>query len=199
MAQATAQMKVEVIRSHRRSKTVEARMVGDTLQITIPARLTEREEAEWVGEMMRRIQHRRERGKPRSSADLVQRAAQLASRYGLPAPASIRWVGNQNTRWGSCTPGDASIRISTKLAREPSWVLDYVIMHELAHLVVAGHSPDFWCLVERYPRSERARGFLLARSWAPGSGTEPAVDDDAVIDIESQMEPHLDGADVPAF
>jgi predicted metal-dependent hydrolase len=81
----------------------------------------------------------------------------------LPAPDSIRWVTNQEGRWGSCTPTDRTIRISSRLVGEPGWVLDYVIVHELAHLVVQGHDRAFWDLVERYPRTERARGFLIAR------------------------------------
>jgi predicted metal-dependent hydrolase len=49
------------------------------------------------------------------------------------------------------------------LAKEPPWVLDYVIVHELAHLHVSGHGQAFWELVNRYPLAERARGFLMAR------------------------------------
>ena len=52
----------------------------------------------------------------------------------------------------------------------PDWVLDYVLVHELAHLVVPGHGPQFWSLVDRYPRTERARGYLegvaAATGWA---------------------------------
>jgi predicted metal-dependent hydrolase len=53
------------------------------------------------------------------------------------------------------------------LAKEPSWVLDYVIVHELAHLHVRGHDKAFWELVNRYPLAERARGFLIARGLEP--------------------------------
>jgi predicted metal-dependent hydrolase len=177
-------MNVEVTRSARRRKTVQARLVGDTLHVSIPARLTKAEEARWVAEMVQRLERRQGAGRVKSSEDLVARAAALSTRYGLPRPASIRWVGNQNARWGSCTPEDGSIRISRKLAGEPSWVLDYVIVHELAHLEVAGHGPAFWRLVQRYPRAERAKGFLLARSWPAGS-PEPAEDDEPAIDLDA--------------
>ena len=69
-----------------------------------------------------------------------------------------------SSRWGSCTPGDGSIRVSTRLAPFPAWVLDYVLVHELAHLAAPDHSPRFWALVNRYPMAERARGYLIAKS-----------------------------------
>lgn len=72
----------------------------------------------------------------------------------------MTWVGNQTTRWGSCTPASGTIRISTRLQQMPSWVLDYVLVHELAHLLAPGHGKDFWALVRGYPRTERARGYL---------------------------------------
>lgn len=156
-------MKVEVIRSARRRKTVQARMVGDVVRVLIPASMSKKDEATWVSEMVKRI----ERQLSVEQIDLAARAAQLGSKYGLPAPRQIRWVANQEAIWGSCTPVDASIRISTRLAKEPRWVLDYVLVHELAHLVVHGHGPAFWNLVYRYPRTERARGFLIARDLEP--------------------------------
>lgn len=152
-------MEVEVVRSPRRRKTVQARQVGGVLRVSIPATMSRDEEDRHVAEMVRRMQRRAES----AEVDLGSRAAALASSYGFPRPTSIRWVDNQEWRWGSCTPSDGTIRISTRLAREPAWVLDYVIVHELAHLVVHGHGPAFWALVGRYPRTERARGFLMAR------------------------------------
>lgn len=152
-------MNYEVIRSPRRRKTVQARLVDGVVQVSIPARMTRAEEEKWVAEMVGRFR-RRAASEP---IDLAARAEVLAARYGLPQPASIRWVDNQEWRWGSCTPADRSIRISTRLAGQPDWVVDYVVVHELAHLVVPGHGRDFWDLVNRYPRTERARGFLMAK------------------------------------
>ena len=152
-------MRYEVIRSPKRRKTVQARLVNGVVQVSIPARMTKAEEERWVTEMVGRF----ERKAATEPIDLASRAEVLAARYGLSQPASIRWVDNQEWRWGSCTPADRSIRLSTRLGGCPGWVVDYVIVHELAHLTVAGHGPDFWALVNRYPRTERARGFLIAK------------------------------------
>ncbi|HVF32241.1 MAG TPA: M48 family metallopeptidase [Acidimicrobiales bacterium] len=150
---------VVVVRSPKRRKTVQARLVGGVVHVSIPARMSRAEEERWVAEMVGRFQRKR----ATEPIDLAARAEVLAARYGLPQPTSIRWVDNQEWRWGSCTPADRSIRLSTRLGGFPPWVVDYVIVHELAHLVVGGHGRDFWALVERYPRCERARGFLIAK------------------------------------
>lgn len=78
----------------------------------------------------------------------------------------IRWVSNQNQRWGSCSPEEKVVRLSDKLVPFPEWVIDYVIVHELAHLTHAGHDKDFWALVNQYPKTERARGYLIAMAHA---------------------------------
>jgi hypothetical protein len=156
-------VKIEVVRSPRRRKTVQAREVNGVLRVSIPASMTKADEERWVSEMVRRMQRR----SATSLIDLQRRAEVLAARYHLPTPKTIRWADNQVWRWGSCTPVDRSIRISSRLAREPSWVIDYVIVHELAHLEIARHGSRFWTLVNRYPLAERARGFLIARGLEP--------------------------------
>lgn len=175
-------MKVEVVRSPRRRKTVQARMVGEVLRLWIPANMSAAEEQHWISEMSRRLQ----RQTASREIDLEQRARTLAARHSLPLPSSIRWVDNQKWRWGSCTPRDRTIRISSRLAREPGWVLDAVIVHELAHLVVHGHTPAFWALVNRYPLAERARGFLIARGLEDPDGAEC---DDQAAEAEEAGEP----------
>ena len=155
-------MRVEVKRSPRRHKTVQARLVDGTLRVAIPASMTKAEEAHWVEVMSARF----ERHTDTSEIDLVGRAAGLATRFGLPEPGSITWSNRQNTRWGSCSVDTARVRISDRLAGFPDWVIDYVIVHELAHLVEPGHNARFWDLVNRYPLAERARGYLLAQADA---------------------------------
>lgn len=156
-------MKVEVVRSPRRRKTVQARVVGDVLRVSIPATMTRAEERHWVEEMVERVRRRA----TAEQVELARRARQLSTLYRLPRPRRVRWVDNQRQRWASCTPSDRSIRVSTRVAGLPDWVVDYVLVHELAHLVEPGHGKRFWSLVNRYPLAERARGFLIARELEP--------------------------------
>ena len=156
-------MDVEVVRSKKRRKTVSAQVVDGRLRVSIPSWMSKAEEQRYVDDMVRRMTRRR----TAESIDLAERARVLARRHDLPEPVSIRFVDNQLTRWGSCTPVDRTIRLSSRLAAFPSWVLDYVIVHELAHLVEAGHGPRFQALVARYPKAERATGFLIAKGLDP--------------------------------
>jgi predicted metal-dependent hydrolase len=154
---------VKIVRSARRRKTVGARLEKGVLVIRAPATMTDSELAPIIDQLRTRMT-RRERVKPLSDADLEKRARELNRQYfdGRLKWHSIRYVTNQNTRFGSCTPEDATIRLSHRLATMPIWVRDYVIVHELAHLVEGNHGPDFWKLVNRYPKTERARGYLMA-------------------------------------
>jgi predicted metal-dependent hydrolase len=156
---ALAPFRVEVVRSTRRKRTSAARLVGDTLEIRLPAWMSAREEAHWVEEWTRRFARKASTDR----IDLSARAVTLARRHDLPLPARIAWADGMRSRWASCTPAERSIRISTALAPFPDWVVDYVIVHELAHLEEPGHTPAFWHLVDRYPKTERARGYLLAK------------------------------------
>ena len=151
---------VHVIRSAKRKRTSSARLVGSTLEIRLPSWMSKAEETRWVAEWTRRF----ERKLSTDRIDLAERAAMLARRHDLPAPTSIRWVDGMRTRWGSCTPEAGTVRLSSALARYPDWVIDYVIVHELAHLRQPDHTPSFWALVDRYQKSERARGYLMAKS-----------------------------------
>jgi predicted metal-dependent hydrolase len=152
---------VEVRRSRRRRSTVAAYREDDRVVVMIPARMSRAEEQEWVATMLARLERSERRRRP-SDATLMRRARDLNARYldGAATPGTVRWVDNQNSRWGSCTPADRAIRLSRRLEGMPGWVIDYVLVHELAHLIEVGHTARFWRLVDRYPKAERAKGFL---------------------------------------
>jgi len=169
---------VEVVRSPRRSRTVSAYRDGDRTVVLVPARLSREEEQRWVTTMLDRLDRQDRRRRPDDDV-LLERARQLSRRWlgDGPQPTSVQWVDNQRSRWGSCTTTTGSIRLSSRLRGTPAWVVDYVLVHELAHLQVSSHGPQFWALVQRYPFTERARGFLEGFSAAAGLGiaedTEP--------------------------
>src|SRR6266540_1471867 len=175
MADASIPPYVDIRRSARRRRTVSAYRDGDRVVVLMPDRLSAAEEARWVQTMLTRLEKQRSRSRV-SDEKLVERARNLACRYlpEVPEPASVRWVSNQNRRWGSCTPADRSIRLSARLQTMPAWVVDYVLVHELAHLVEPSHSPAFWALVHRYPKAERAEGYL--EGVAAAAHLDPEVD-----------------------
>ena len=165
---------VEVVRSARRKRTVSAHREGDRIVVSVPARMSRAEEARWVEQLVSRVLAGEARLAP-SDAELLDRARELSLSYlgGRAQPASVRWVDNMRSRWGSCTPLDRSIRLSSRLRGTPSYVVDYVLLHELAHLLVPGHGPAFRDLLAGYPKLERATGFLEGFGTAQSRATEP--------------------------
>ena len=123
---------------------------------------------------------------------------------GRARPASVRWVGNQVSRWGSATPAHGSIRLSDKLKGMPEWVVDYVLLHELAHLLEASHNARFWALLAVYPDLARAKAFLQGVAFAgsrglastgDGGGDEVDDDDDDVDDDGDAVDDDGDAVD----
>ncbi|WP_377269492.1 M48 family metallopeptidase [Peterkaempfera sp. SMS 1(5)a] len=174
---------VEVRRSARRRRTVSAYREGDRTVVLIPARMSAAEEKRWVALMLDKLAAQESRRALGDDA-LAARAQELSERYlgGRAVPERVRWVTNQNTRWGSCTPAERSIRLSHRLQGMPEYVVDYVLLHELAHLLAPDHGPRFWALLEGYPRTERARGYLEGVVAAarlphpPGAGADAGQD-----------------------
>jgi predicted metal-dependent hydrolase len=166
---------VEVRRSPRRRRTVSAYREGDRIVVLIPARMTRAQEAEWVQTMVARVEKAEARRRP-GDDDLLRRARELGHSWldGRAEPVSVRWVDNQRSRWGSCTPADRTIRLSRRLQDMPGWVVDYVLVHELAHLLEAGHDARFWSLVDRYPRAEAAKAWL--DGYSAGARLEGSTD-----------------------
>lgn len=178
---------VDIVRSARRRRTVSAYRDGNRTVIVLPARMSSAEERRWVETMLARLAAREARARP-GDDELGQRAEVLSVRYlqGRARPRSVRWVSNQSSRWGSCTPADGTIRLSTRLRGMPPWVVDYVLVHELAHLLEAGHGPPFWALVAGYPKAERARGYLEGVAAAAGLLLE--ADDEILCDPDRDVD-----------
>lgn len=151
---------VNVIRSARRKRTVGAQLNAGVLTVTVPSWMSGAETEMWVAKMSASFQRKMSADR----IDLTVRATTLARRYELPRPRDIRWADDMVSRWGSCTTTTGHIRVSNRLAAFPDWVIDYVIVHELAHLEVSGHGADFWHLAHRYPKAERAIGYLIAKA-----------------------------------
>ncbi len=151
---------VEVRASTQRKKTGAAHWSGSRIVVQIPARLKGRERARFVDELVERLLSQR----PQTAAgdvSLEERARTLAELYlaGVRA-VSVRWVSNQHRRWASCSPATREIRVSSRLRQCPEWVIDAVLVHELAHLIEADHSPAFHELANRHPRQAECALFL---------------------------------------
>jgi len=158
---------VEIRRSRKRKRTLTVFREQGRLVAVVPEALTRRQADELVPALVTRFLAREARRVvPSGDAELHARAVDLAERYlsgrlAGPLPDfAVSWVGNQTRRWGSCTPSSGRIRISERLRGVPRYVGDYVLLHELAHLVEPTHSPRFWGLLSGYPDADRARGFL---------------------------------------
>jgi len=151
---------VEIRASKKRRSTVSASWEDGRIVVLVPSRLGTKERDAVVDELVQRLLRRA----PMHHSDdlaLGRRAEELADAYldGIRA-SSIRWVGNQRKRWGSCSPSTREIRISDRLRPVPHFVLDAVLIHELAHLIEPSHSRRFRNLAARYPRMAEADTFL---------------------------------------
>jgi predicted metal-dependent hydrolase len=183
--------RVLVRRSARRRRTVSiSRREGDLL-IAIPATFSARQERQWVTKMVDQLVSKEARRAParRSDDALLRMAREVSEAHlgGRAHPTSVTWSARQNQRWGSCTPADGSIRLSHQLQGMPEYVVRSVMMHELVHLLVPGHGPEFKALMANYPQAEKAQGFLDGVSWAKslpegGGDGDEELDDGAVDD-----------------
>lgn len=153
---------IRIVASPRRVRTVSARLVDGVLELRVPAAMSVVERERWAERMRLRLERQLSRARP-TDDDLERRAQTLNQRY---FEGRLRWnsiaYAEQERRWGSCSFTAGVIRISSRAAELPGWVLEYLLMHELAHLVHPDHGPRFWGLVNRYPLTERARGYLMA-------------------------------------
>lgn len=186
---------VVVRRSKKRHRTLSARQDGDHVLVMVPWGMDSDEERRKVEKLVTTLLNRRRRYTATTDEELMERADRLARSYLDPVvgsrvrPSSVRWVTNQNHRWGSCTVRTGQIRLSARMAGFPRWVSDYVLLHELCHLVEPNHGSRFHELLSRYPQADKAEGFLTGWSWATsmggtdgGEGTDAM--DPAPVDID---------------
>jgi predicted metal-dependent hydrolase len=196
---------VEIRRSSRRRRTLQARREGDKIVVLVPAQLAARDYEQLVLKLVQRVRAREAGGKRSSDAALERAAHRLVKELGadlnvLPRLTSVSWSTRQNHRWGSCTTTTGEIRLSSRLQSMPDWVIDYVLFHELVHLEEASHSPRFRDLVRRYPDHDRAVGFLHGVAFAlatPGTPWPSDIDrSDDSSDREAQWPLDIDGSDL---
>ncbi|MGP9648916.1 M48 metallopeptidase family protein [Glutamicibacter sp. AOP38-B1-38] len=160
---------VRIVRSSKRKKTISSQWREDRLVVQVPAALNESTERAFVDEMLKKYRQRKSRQSAAATEEsLMERAAYLDLKYldGLANPVSVRWVNNQNKRWGSATPIQRTIRLSAKLKYAPNWVQDYVLVHELVHLATPGqgHGKRFQDLLDRFERRAEADQYLAGFS-----------------------------------
>ena len=172
---------ITIIRSRRRKKTIQTKYGDGRLWIYFPAGMSAKEEQKWIDRMIERNERwQQKRTLKKSDAWLQQHAQELNKKYFDGAlNFSIMFVTNQNSRFGSCTSIDKTIRISERVKTTPSWVQDYIIIHELTHLLHPDHSKQFWDKVNQYKYAERAKGYLIAVGTVVADrGNELTADDD---------------------
>lgn len=152
---------IRVIRSSRRKRSISAYREQGAIVISVPAKLSNSKVSQVIPEMVEKILSREAREKI-SDIELFDRAHALLRKY-LPeftvTPASVTWRA-MNERWGSCTTVDRTIRISDRLNGAPEYVVDYLLVHELIHLQVADHGPQFELLLARFEESDKASAYL---------------------------------------
>ena len=162
---------IEVRRSTRRKKTIEAYRNGEKVIVSIPAKMSQREANQVVDEMVKKILHDES---SLNNEQLFIRAQQLNLQYldGKAVPTSVQWSSRMSRIWGACTIEDKTIRISDRLRDAPAYALDYLLLHELIHILIPGHGPDFKELLERYPELARAEGYFEGRTHRPSGEFE---------------------------
>lgn len=167
--------KYELVRSRRKTLAIEVDRTGRVV-IRAPMRATGEQIERFVAAHADRIARAQARQRARLAAhpepdearraELIRRAkeelppkvAYYAQLMGVQ-PTGLK-ITSARTRFGSCS-GKNSLCFSWRLMEYPEAAVDYVVVHELAHITHKNHGPRFWALVERYMPDYRARRALL--------------------------------------
>ena len=171
-----AMPEIEVRISKRRKKTSEAKWVGGRIVVSLPAHLDGENRQKTIDWLVDRLLTRHRLQSGLDDDGLLARAIELSDRYLVGArPASVRWVTNQTARWGSCSFSSGDIRVSHRLRVVPEWVLDSVLVHEVAHLTHPDHSRAFHALAGAYPRHKEAGVFLAGYGLGLSNPPPPQI------------------------
>ncbi len=135
------------------------------MHIYAPVRVSDDKLTEIIRNFKKRFERQKLKKELKIKENLHPVAQKLNKKYfgGKVKIASIEYAANQHKIFGSCSCRKGTIRISHRLTSMPQWVRDYVIVHEMAHIIQPNHSKSFWEIVSRYKLAERARGYLMAK------------------------------------
>lgn len=189
---------IELRRGRRRS--VELTLEEGRLVARAPRRVPRHELDPVLEDLREQLLRRLRRRRVFDDAALEARARRVArlhlSDQRLP-PFTVRFSRRQRKRWGSCTvhADCGEIRVSAQLQGHPNWVLDHILLHELAHLVVPDHGPRFQRLIERSPDHDRGRGYFEALETVDLLGQELG----SVALSAAPLEPVSVAVDLPLF
>ena len=151
----------------KRVKHVNARLRDTTLSVSAPLRMPQATLEPIVVDLARKLVRRLRAHQVNVEEDALVLAQRIAARFPSPVEiAHVRFVTTQESCWGSYSTATRTIRLNATLRQMPSWVLEYVVVHEIAHAVHPNHSPAFWSLVRQvYPKTDQAKAFLHGVSW----------------------------------
>ena len=160
---------IKILRSNKRKKTISARLVGGVMSVYAPVDISDSELKKAIDKLKKRLHNRKLKRELDKTQDLVSIAQRLNKKYfdNRLKIRSIEYASNQNRIFGCCNYKLRKIRISQRLMHLPYWVRDYVIIHEMAHLIEPNHSRAFWGIVYQYKLTERAKGYLMAKGFNP--------------------------------
>lgn len=161
-------MRVKIIRSAKRKRTVNARMINEVIHLYLPGKVSKKQEQKYIAWAKKRFQldKRKKKLLEKNGDKILQKRTQMLNRKYFAG--KLKWkkiyfsVEQNHRMFGNCDTKNKSIRISDRLLKMPKFVLDYVIVHELTHLIVPKHGLEFWKICNRYSKTERARGYLIA-------------------------------------